>query len=235
MTGRQSGETITPHPPASRIPPSPSGRGKGGRGEADESCPPPEGEGGARGAAAAREGEGLRSRGTKHGTGRARRLRRDQTDPEGMFWGAVRAHRFVGLKFRRQYPVGRYVVDFVCLDHRLVVEIDGGQHNPHVDAERTAFLEAQGFRVLRFWNAEVTDALDQVLSSIATEIGLSERFHGFARSGETVQYGETVTPHPPASRPLEGRSGNTVTPLPPAARVPPSPSGRGKSGGGAKP
>lgn len=129
-----------------------------------------------------------------------------------MFWGAVRAHRFLGLKFRRQYPVGRYVVDFACLDHRLAVEIDGGQHNRHVDAERTAFLEAQGFRVLRFWNAEVTDALDQVLSSIAAEIGLSDRFHGFARSGETV------------------------TPLPPTAsrRVPPSPSGGGKSGGGAE-
>ncbi len=73
-----------------------------------------------------------------------------------------------GHKFRRQQPIGRYVVDFVCLEKKLVIELDGGQHAVQVlsDVERTAWLETQGFRVLRFWNHHVLGEIEGVMESI---------------------------------------------------------------------
>ena len=67
----------------------------------------------------------------------------------------VRSSQINGFKFRRQVPIGKYIADFVCPARKLIIEVDGGQHTPEVDASRTAFLESQGYRVLRFWNNEV--------------------------------------------------------------------------------
>jgi very-short-patch-repair endonuclease len=86
---------------------------------------------------------------------RARRLRRNPTATERAFWEHLRQRRLEGLKFRRQMPLGPYVLDFVCLRHRLIVEADGPFHDPVRDAERDAWLNAKGFRVLRFSNQEI--------------------------------------------------------------------------------
>ena len=102
----------------------------------------------------------------------ARRMRHEPTDAESKFWLAVRARRFAGYKFRRQYPVGHYIADFVCLDHHLIIEFDGEQHGLQetYDAERTAYLETQGFRVLRYPNDEFlknpNDILDGILLAL---------------------------------------------------------------------
>lgn len=97
----------------------------------------------------------------------ARRLRRDMTDAEKRIWYALRDRRFAGWKFRRQETIGdRYVVDFICFKASLIVEIDGGQHSDEVDAERTAFLVAEGYRVIRFWNNDVMSNLEGVASRL---------------------------------------------------------------------
>ena len=105
---------------------------------------------------------------SQHLRSNARRMRHEPTDAEHKFWLAVRARRFCGYKFKRQYPVGPYIVDFVCLDHHLIVELDGGQHAEHVayDAERTAYLGSRGFRVLRYWNDEFLRTPDVILEDI---------------------------------------------------------------------
>jgi very-short-patch-repair endonuclease len=104
---------------------------------------------------------------------RARRLRREQTDAEQRLWIHLRANRMMGAKFRRQHPIGKYIVDFCCIERGLVVEADGGQHADQVEADqrRTAFLMERGFHVLRFWDNEVILHLDVVLEKIAKEIG----------------------------------------------------------------
>ncbi|MEW5972259.1 MAG: ATP-dependent RNA helicase HrpA [Pseudomonadota bacterium] len=98
----------------------------------------------------------------------ARSLRHNQTEAEQKLWQQLRAHRFEGAKFRRQHPLGPYVVDFVCLEKHLVIELDGGQHSEAeaYDRQRDAWLEGQGFRVLRFWNNEVMQNLEGVLEAI---------------------------------------------------------------------
>jgi adenine-specific DNA-methyltransferase len=93
------------------------------------------------------------------------------TDVERKLWCAVRDRRLQGFKFRRQATIGPYVVDFLCTEARLIVELDGGQHSEEVDAKRTAFLEADGYRVLRFWNSDVTESLDGVLERILEILG----------------------------------------------------------------
>ena len=112
-----------------------------------------------------------------------RRLRREQTPAEGLLWQNLRAKRLLGAKFRRQHPIGDHVVDFCCLRHRLVVELDGGQHidEAEKDAVRTRRLEAQGYKVIRFWNHDVMGNLDEVLSTILK--ALQER--GFETSEDT--------------------------------------------------
>ncbi len=98
---------------------------------------------------------------------RAQELRRNQTRAEARLWSALRNRQLSGLKFRRQVPLGPYVVDFFCLSAALVVEVDGGQHGApdgrSQDARRTRWLEAQGYRVIRFWNNEVLENLQGVL------------------------------------------------------------------------
>nr|WP_082132299.1 endonuclease domain-containing protein [Luteimonas sp. FCS-9] len=86
----------------------------------------------------------------------ARRLRRDMTRAERALWRHLRMRQVEGARFRRQHPVGPYVVDFVCLARRLVIEVDGGQHAGSAsDAMRDAFLRMRGYRLLRFWNHDV--------------------------------------------------------------------------------
>jgi very-short-patch-repair endonuclease len=96
-----------------------------------------------------------------------RHLRQNMTDCERRLWRCLRANRFMGQKFRRQQPLGPFVVDFVHFGGRLVVEADGGQHAaPAADLERDAWLRGQGFRVLRFWNHDIAANLEGVLQEI---------------------------------------------------------------------
>jgi very-short-patch-repair endonuclease len=84
----------------------------------------------------------------------AGKLRRNQTDAERKIWALLRSGE-MGFKFRRQHPIGRYIADFICLERRLIVELDGGQHTEANDTNRTEFLESVGYQVLRFANNEV--------------------------------------------------------------------------------
>ncbi|MEX2577265.1 MAG: DUF559 domain-containing protein [Halofilum sp. (in: g-proteobacteria)] len=101
----------------------------------------------------------------------ARSLRRNMTDAELRLWYHLRARRMGGYKFRRQYPIGPYIVDFVAVEAGMVVEADGGQHaDSSEDAERTAYLERAGYTVLRFWNHEILNGTDSVLERIHREL-----------------------------------------------------------------
>ena len=103
---------------------------------------------------------------------RARHMRRQSTDAERLLWAKLRNRRMMNCKFRRQFPIGRYIVDFVCRQHNLVIEVDGGQHSDRqdYDSARTEWLKSQGFDVLRYWNNEVLTELDSVLESIGNEL-----------------------------------------------------------------
>ena len=112
---------------------------------------------------------------------RARSLRRNSTDAEIILWQHLRGRRLLGYKFRRQAPVGKCIVDFLCEDQAIVIEVDGGQHmeRESYDQTRTDWLEANGFRVLRFWNNDVMRNTDAVLERL---LSLSQK-------------------HPPAKKP----------------------------------
>jgi very-short-patch-repair endonuclease len=101
-------------------------------------------------------------------------LRKKPTDAELKLWRALRDRRLAGIKFLRQFPIDRYVVDFICRPAKLVIELDGGQHEINVakDQQRTDLLNALGYRVIRFWNNEVLSNLDGVLTIILHELGL---------------------------------------------------------------
>lgn len=102
----------------------------------------------------------------------ARRLRKDATDAERKLWSALRHKQIEGFKFRRQVPIGEFVADFACLSQRLIIEVDGGQHDAERerDAARTAWLNARGYRVIRFWNNDVLDHLEGVVQTILTAL-----------------------------------------------------------------
>jgi very-short-patch-repair endonuclease len=102
---------------------------------------------------------------------RSRRLRRDSTDAELRLWYRLRSRQIEGAKFIRQERVGAYIVDFVCRERRLIIEIDGGQHatDPR-DAVRESWLNDRGYRVLRFWNNDVLSNTDGVLEEIAATL-----------------------------------------------------------------
>ena len=99
---------------------------------------------------------------------RARSLRRKSTDAEIILWQHLRDSRLLGYKFRRQVPIGKYIVDFLCEDKAIIIELDGGQHmeRESYDQTRTDWLEAYGFRVLRFWNNDVMGNTDAVLERL---------------------------------------------------------------------
>jgi very-short-patch-repair endonuclease len=98
----------------------------------------------------------------------ARHLRRNQTHAERMLWFRLRDRRLGGWKFRRQFPIDRFVVDFFCADAHLIIELDGGRHAVRsvADAQRTRILEAMGYLVLRYWNNDVMQNIDGVLEDI---------------------------------------------------------------------
>ena len=98
----------------------------------------------------------------------AKTLRSHQTEAEQRLWYHLRAHRFMDLKFKRQKPIGRYIVDFVCVERMLIIELDGGQHSEQIeyDQRRDAWLKGQGYTVLRFWNNAVMQELDCVIEQI---------------------------------------------------------------------
>jgi very-short-patch-repair endonuclease len=105
----------------------------------------------------------------------AKRMRKEMTDAERKLWGCLRAHRLMGLGFRRQVPVAGFIVDFACPDHKLIVEVDGSQHGNDADltydAARTRRLEQDGWTVLRFWNDDVLRDLDNVCQHIVIVAG----------------------------------------------------------------
>jgi very-short-patch-repair endonuclease len=99
---------------------------------------------------------------------RAKELRNNPTEAERLLCQHLRLRQLGGYKFRRQQALGNYIVDFVCLEKRLVIEVDGGQHNSQVayDEQRATWIEQQGFRVLRFWDHEVLQNIEAVKEAI---------------------------------------------------------------------
>ena len=124
----------------------------------------------------------------KHMIERARQLRRETTPAERLLWNALRNDSFAGLKFRRQHPVGCYVADFCCMQEKLIIELDGDSHDfsEQKDKDRTAALNQEGYRVIRFSNMDVFDNLDGVLMMIARTLNIDWK---------TV-FGNSNRPHP---------------------------------------
>jgi very-short-patch-repair endonuclease len=121
----------------------------------------------------------------------AKTMRSHPTDAEAALWKQLRAGRFSGFKFKRQQPIERYIVDLVCLEHRLVIEVDGGQHEACVDGERTQWLEDQGFRILRFWNNEILKREEDVLTAILDALRANPSPQPLSRKGRGAK--ELVT------------------------------------------
>lgn len=128
---------------------------------------------------------------------RSRELRRNQTAAEGLLWSLLRAKQVCGLKFRRQHPVGPYFPDFTCVSHRLIVELDGEYHVqiPEEDLRRQRFLEAEGWKVIRFVNDDVMEDAEAVLRAIAEYAG--EEYHFQKRSGDGSGMMSDRAPHGP--------------------------------------
>ena len=102
---------------------------------------------------------------------RAKDMRSDATDAEHRLWQIVRAHRFAGFKFRRQVPIDFYIADFVCFAQRLIIELDGGRHAAGTrDQDRDAYLQGQGFRVLRIWNNDLFQNEEGVTETILSAL-----------------------------------------------------------------
>ena len=104
----------------------------------------------------------------------ARKLRQSSTKEERVLWQLLRNRQFKNLKFKRQFPIGNYVVDFVCEEIKLIIELDGGQHNEpeniEADKVRTEFLESKGFKVIRFWNKDINLNIGGVYEFLLDEV-----------------------------------------------------------------
>jgi very-short-patch-repair endonuclease len=98
----------------------------------------------------------------------ARTLRKESTDAERWLWRRLRNRELLGWKFRRQHPIGRYIVDFVCIEKRIIIELDGSQHaeNQMADSSRSEYFKEKGYQVLRFWNNDVLKKGEAVLNAI---------------------------------------------------------------------
>src|SRR3989338_3636525 len=157
---------------------------------------------------------------------RARSLRNHATDTERHLWRYLRDHQLGGHRFRRQVPIGNYIADFACLEAKLIIELDGGQHQEQAeyDARRDRQMEAQGLRVLRFWDNQVFRETQAVLEVILRVL-------------EERTYLHPACPHP--SVPPRCAQGKELKPLPPFAgegwdggELPPPPLAGGGWGGG---
>ena len=106
----------------------------------------------------------------------AKTLRKNQTSQELKLWSILRNRKILGYKFKRQYPIGNYIVDFVCKELKLIIELDGGQHNTTegiiYDKKRTEYLEIVGYKILRFWNTDVDKNIDGVYDKIVEVISI---------------------------------------------------------------
>lgn len=120
-------------------------------------------------------------------TQNARSLRRNLTLPETKLWQAIRDRQMSDVRFRRQHPIGKYIADFAAHDKKLVIELDGGQHQDQTDYDqaRTMYLQSQGWRVLRFWNNDVLDNLDGVMATVIQTI---------ASQSQRICHSTTLTP-----------------------------------------
>jgi very-short-patch-repair endonuclease len=103
---------------------------------------------------------------------RARNLRKNQTEMEIQLWRKLRRKQIKGIRFRRQVPIGPYIVDFFCPKLKMIIEVDGGRHASRriADDKRTVWLEANGYSVLRFWNNEINENLDGVIEKITRAV-----------------------------------------------------------------
>ena len=99
-------------------------------------------------------------------TAKARNLRNNATEAERILWRAISARKVSGIRFNRQVPIVPFICDFVARSINLVIEVDGGQHNEDVEAQRTRYIEALGFRVIRFWNNDVLGNIEGVIKEI---------------------------------------------------------------------
>jgi very-short-patch-repair endonuclease len=136
-------------------------------------------------------------------------LRNSPTDAERALWKSLRGDLLNGLRFRRQFPIGIYIVDFVCFETRLIVEVDGGQHadSPH-DARRDAWLKFQGFQLLRFWNNEVLQNMEGVMQVIAETTNSREQVLPPPLDGEG--WGEVKARHTSLSHSTQSSTAQTV-------------------------
>jgi len=127
-------------------------------------------------------------------TSRARNLRRRNTRAEWVLWLELRDRRFGGFKFTRQQPIGRYYVDFVCREQRLIVEVDGGQHadNPS-DQIRDAYFNVLGYRVIRVWSNEILGNIEGVLEMLKSEVEPAPHPVPLPAGGERERNGKGVT------------------------------------------
>ncbi len=135
--------------------------------------------------ARAKSGEGAKRSFAKY-------LRTNMTDVEKKLWQVLRAKRFEDFKFKRQVPIGPYIVDFMCFENRLIIELDGSQHEGSAhDVKRDAWLKAQDFRVLRFWNNDINAALDGTLKAIHDALQFpshaSQERSGLSRKGRDLE------------------------------------------------
>jgi very-short-patch-repair endonuclease len=104
---------------------------------------------------------------------RAKAMRVEATDAERALWRLLRDRRLAGMKWRRQVPLGQFIVDFICLEHRIIVECDGSQHAENSrDTSRDAWLRSQGFIIVRFWNHEILSEGANVVDTILARCGL---------------------------------------------------------------
>ncbi len=125
----------------------------------------------------------------------ARDLRKNQTDAETKLWLLLRDRRFLGLKFKRQHSIPPYIVDFVCLEQKVIIELDGGQHvvNQQKDQDRTKFLNSLGFQVLRFWNNDVFENIEGILQNMMDAFSPSSNL---LPAGEKALYSYNSPPSP---------------------------------------